>query len=444
MGILHIRRGNAVLVMKCPEERGSPLIKIVSFIAIILISVCVGVSLAPALKLKQGGSELCFSCHEEKRVDFNKKYIHSPVKQDNCIDCHNPHAAKNEFMLSKGTPELCYSCHTDEMESFSQSSHVHTAVEQGNCAGCHDPHASDNEYLQKEIGEELCYSCHKKEAEDFRNGEIHAPVEAGECFACHRSHVSDFRSLLVDSTEQLCFTCHDRQDEEFKRVHRQYPIDKSDCLSCHAAHSSLIKDPALADMAKGLALPYVHKPFGKKMCDSCHSDNLPDPIRLRAAQTELCYRCHSEMKKTVSSQAYSHFPVNDGRCVSCHAPHASKYEHLVVTTGKELCANCHPDLMKKLEATHAHNPAVQGECLECHRPHAAEESSLLVDDSISVCESCHEEQVKFTHPVGEGAVDPRTKESVTCATCHDAHGSEHEFVLVASRQRDLCLQCHKM
>ena len=192
-------------------------------------------------------------------------------------------------------------------------------------------------------------------------------------------------------------------------------------------------------------MPYVHTPFGKKMCDSCHeSSAATEPLKLRAEQTELCFRCHSDMKTAVSNQPHIHIPVKDGRCVTCHAPHASKNEHLVLTKGKGLCADCHPDLMRKLEATYAHSPAVQGDCVKCHKPHAAAESSLLVNNSIAVCESCHETQVKFTHPVGEGAIDPRTKGVVTCVRCHDAHGDEYEFILLAGRERELCLRCHKM
>jgi len=269
-------------------------------------------------------------------------------------------------------------------------------------------------------------------------------VEAGDCSICHLPHVSDYRAQLVESSEQLCFTCHDKDDDELKRAHRQYPFAGSDCLSCHAAHASDVKDPELKDLEPKLPLPYVHKPFGKKMCDSCHTDTPPDPVKLRASQTELCYRCHSDMKKAVNDQPHIHFPVADGRCVSCHAPHASKYEHLVLSTGKELCASCHPDLMKNLDSAYAHSPAAQGDCIKCHRPHASEVGSFLVDDSLSVCVSCHETQGKFTHPVGEGTVNPRTNEIVTCITCHDAHGSEYEGVLLASGDRELCLQCHKM
>jgi DmsE family decaheme c-type cytochrome len=285
--------------------------KTVTFTAILLISLCIAASFAADYKLRQTGSALCFSCHEEEKSAFSKKYVHSPIEQDNCTACHNPHTAKYQFMLSEKQPDLCYSCHEEEKGKFSQAAHVHTAVKQGKCTGCHDPHASDNQHLQKATDQDLCYSCHKQEAEDFAKGEIHLPVEAGECLTCHKPHVSDFQSLLVDSPEPLCFTCHDQQDEELKRAHSQYPIAKSNCLSCHAAHASDVKDPDLAALAKGLPLPYIHKPFGKKMCDSCHQSSVaPEPLKLRAEQVEICYRCHSDMKTAVNSQPHIHMLYN--------------------------------------------------------------------------------------------------------------------------------------
>jgi len=426
-------------------------IGIVGFAAMLLVSIYI-TSLAATLKVKQSGSKLCFSCHEEEQNNFDKKYVHSPIAQDNCVVCHNPHTGKYQFMLSEKFPTLCYSCHADEREKFSKKPHIHTAVRQGKCTGCHNPHASDNERLQEKTGKELCYSCHQREIPpnpplekggrgDFEKGRIHYPVELGQCLICHEPHASRFKSQLRDSPEQLCFTCHDKQEEVFKKAHGQYPVAKSDCLTCHAAHASDVKEPALA---KGLILPYVHVPFGKKKCDSCHvSSNSKEPLKLRATQTGLCYRCHSDMKNEVRSQTHVHIPVKDGSCTSCHVPHASKNEHLLVTTGKELCA-CHTDVRKKLTATYAHSPVAQGLCVKCHNPHVSSHDSLLVNDSIALCASCHKAQGKFTHPVGKGTIAPRTKKIVTCVSCHEAHGSEHEFILLADKQRDLCIRCHRM
>lgn len=429
--------------MKRFEERDNISMKIVGFAAALLVLIYVGASFATDPRLKQSGSELCFSCHEEEKTAFNKKYIHSPVEQGECSVCHNPHTAKYEFMLSESIPELCYSCHADQERIFTEALHVHAAIKQGKCTGCHDPHASDNEHLQKKTDQDLCYSCHEQEAEDHQKGKIHSPVEEGGCSLCHEAHVSDFRSLLTNSPEKLCVDCHDIETAKSRKAHSQYPISLSNCISCHAAHSSQIKDPALADLARGLMLPNVHTPFGKKMCNSCHSEDPADPLKLRAPQVELCYRCHNELKEVVNSDAHVHTPAKEGPCIGCHVPHASKYEKLLKNTGKDLCSGCHPDVMKKLDATYAHKPAVQGDCIKCHKPHSSTEDLLLTNESIALCESCHEQQVTFTHPVGEGIIDPNTRGVVTCVSCHDAHGDEHKGILLADRGRDLCLRCHK-
>ena len=75
--------------------------KTLTLTAILLISVSIATSFATDFKLKQTGSALCFSCHEEEESAFNKKHVHLPLQQDNCTPCHNPHTARYEYMLSE-------------------------------------------------------------------------------------------------------------------------------------------------------------------------------------------------------------------------------------------------------------------------------------------------------------------------------------------------------
>ncbi|MFQ6043159.1 MAG: cytochrome c3 family protein [Candidatus Poribacteria bacterium] len=278
---------------------------------------------------------------------------------------------------------------------------------------------------------ELCYSCHQKKAEDFAKGKVHPLVKAGKCLVCHDPHASTYKAHLRNSPEQLCFDCHNQRDEGFIttcQTHSQYPVSKSDCLICHSAHAV-----------------YVHEPFVKNRCDSCHvSSDSPEPFKLKLTYTELCYSCHKDMLTEVSNQEDAHLPVKEGRCANCHASHAAENEHLLVVAEEKLCVNnCHHDVTEKLKSKYPHSPAEPIPCLKCHKPHDSENESLLVDDSTAMCISCHKREKKFTHPLGEAAIDPRTNKGMTCVTCHDAHGSEYEFVLLADRQRDLCIQCHK-
>jgi len=420
------------------------MVKMVNLAVILLTFLYMEISLAADPKLMESDNKLCLSCHEED--SFQKKYVHFqyvhfPIEY-HCTLCHNSHTSKYQFLLLGETYKLCYFCHSREEKKFSQSAYIHTIVAQGKCTGCHNPHASDNKYILHSKGEELCYSCHQQEAEDFKKGTIHLPVGNGECSSCHDPHASATKGQLLNSLQQLCFTCHDQQEEAYKEAHKRYPVGKSNCLGCHTPHASVVKGDHLTD---GLFLSYIHAPFGEKSCDDCHvSSDSPEPLQLIAKETEFCYICHGDIEDEVNSKVHVHLPVKDGNCAGCHAPHASPAEHLLLAPGKDLCVKCHADLMPKLTATYVHEPVAQGRCAECHLPHASEDESLLLNDSIALCVSCHETQGKFTHPVGPKAIDPNTKKPMTCVSCHDAHGSEYEAVLVADGERDLCLQCHKL
>ncbi|MCK5237247.1 MAG: cytochrome C, partial [Deltaproteobacteria bacterium] len=59
-------------------------------------------------------------------------------------------------------------------------------------------------------------------------------------------------------------------------------------------------------------------------------------------------------------------------------------------------------------------------------------------------QSCHPDQGAFTHPVGEGIIDPRSKFLVTCYTCHNPMGTNNEKLLYFDWEIDLCVQCHQL
>ena len=61
---------------------------------------------------------------------------------------------------------------------------------------------------------------------------------------------------------------------------------------------------------------------------------------------------------------------------------------------------------------------------------------------VELCGTCHKTHAKFTHPFGKGVVDPRTKEEMTCLSCHGPHGTPQRYILVADGKRDLCVECH--
>ena len=109
---------------------------------------------------------------------------------------------------------------------------------------------------------------------------------------------------------------------------------------------------------------------------------------------------------------------------------------LVRATISETCMMCH----KQQEAEfrrRSHMPLPEGKmsCADCHNPHGSVTDPLLKADSVNdVCYACHAEKrgpLLWEHaPVRE-----------RCTNCHQPHGSNHDNLLVAARPY-LCQQCH--
>ena len=52
---------------------------------------------------------------------------------------------------------------------------------------------------------------------------------------------------------------------------------------------------------------------------------------------ELCYKCHTEKRGPF---LYEHAPVRE-ECTSCHAPHGSNHERMLIAKPPFLCQRCH-------------------------------------------------------------------------------------------------------
>jgi DmsE family decaheme c-type cytochrome len=103
--------------------------------------------------------ELCATCHRDKVSKLDRSG-HMPVREGKleCSSCHNPHGATNVRLLRKGDSisELCASCHADKRGPFLWE---HAPVRES-CVTCHDPHGSSNERMLVAKAPFLCQRCH--------------------------------------------------------------------------------------------------------------------------------------------------------------------------------------------------------------------------------------------------------------------------------------------
>lgn len=159
---------------------------------------------------------------------------------------------------------------------------------------------------------------------------------------------------------------------------------------------------------------------------------------------DLCYGCHDEFDHA----EVPHPPVAEGKCASCHDPHASDHPRLFVLPGTELCFSCHTEMGQYVsEQDFLHGPVKQGDCNACHDPHGSENSRILrkyfpeefyspyKTENYALCFECHNKTI---------ALDPKTTKLTdfrdgdrnlhfvhvnkdpkgrSCRSCHQVHAT---------------------
>ena len=389
-------------------------------------------------KLKAGArGKICLTCHATFEEKMKQPYVHTPVKTGNCAGCHNPHTSSHGKFLAADRNKVCYLCHANMVPDKAVS--THKVVVEGNCTKCHDPHGAKNRYNLLEAGNKLCFGCHTAMKDPVEKAKFaHAPVVKG-CVSCHNPHASvkaDF--LLADKVPGLCLTCHKTTTPSFAKQHMNYPVGNARCTSCHNPHGS--------DRG-GILYNNVHKPVANKMCNQCHEEPTSQtPFATKKPGYELCRGCHSTMMNEAFGKNRIHWPLmTKNGCLSCHNPHASTENKLMKAPMKIVCGKCHSDTIDRQERSLTkHPPIYEGNCVACHLPHASDNSYLFNQQNvIDLCGTCHDWQRHSTHPIGEKFVDPRNKNlTLTCLTCHRAHGNENKNFIYTPVVSDLCTQCH--
>ena len=196
-------------------------------------------------------------------------------------------------------------------------------------------------------------------------------------------------------------------------------------------------------------------------CESCHSaiDATDVPHEktnsvdqgLSSEPPELCYECHD--KEDMEGKV-THSPVEGGECTSCHNPHKSDNEKLLMSEPPALCYECHDEDDFKGKLTHA--PVAVGKCVACHGPHASDNLALLLHKINKVCVKCHLEKDltsgshiisgfgNTVHPVKKKKDPKREGRTLSCSSCHNPHSSEwiKLFRYKANSLYDLCMHCH--
>jgi len=424
-------------------------------------------------------ADVCFTCHEDKKPEFTRRFVHTPVREGRCAECHSPHASPNEkllaltpdklclkchagmisargdhvhapaasgdcqtchaphstdrpMLLKDETPKLCDTCHDEVSKSLTKAKSVHPPALAGECATCHDVHGSPEKAFLKGNPKLVCLGCHTGLSERMRRGgvRVHAPVAEGKCIACHNGHASENPALLRKPVSQLCADCHKTDTEKMQKAHSNYSLAKADCTTCHDPHLS---------QKKGLFNPYGHNPFVDGDCSACHvpADKPGSPATLNAKGFELCETCHGDFPEKYRKGQWVHAPAKAGECLSCHTPHAGRARHLISRVGPSLCTDCHATIAKDLIQPVVHDPVRKGQCTSCHSPHTSPNAKGLLKKGEELCFTCHESMKKLKSAASVHAPFA----GGDCDTCHAPHASANVNLLI-DNPNSLCRTCH--
>jgi predicted CXXCH cytochrome family protein len=212
-------------------------------------------------------------------------------------------------------------------------------------------------------------------------------------------------------------------------------VGNNACLDCHTAIVHNFSGSPHSRL-------YVsdHSMKGEAGCESCHG---PGSKHVQAGggkgvfivnpKTDpgACFNCHQETH--AQFRLPHHHPVLEGdlNCVQCHDPHGSDIYKpaggLAFARQDQSCAACHRDQSKPVVFVHE---ALREGCTTCHQPHGSVNDKLLVAPDNNLCLRCHAQIANPNAATGAVSIGVRNHTSFlsqgTCwsSGCHTAvHGS---------------------
>jgi len=174
------------------------------------------------------------------------------------------------------------------------------------------------------VGNQACYECHTN---------IHRAFQAGPHA---RLYVSDLR---MEGTAG-CESCHGPGSEHVRvgggkgRFIVNPGRDPAACLTCHQ------------EIHAQLNLPHRHPVLeGQLNCVQCHDPHGMDIHKPAGGLAfsrldQSCAQCHRDQTRP---HVFVHEALREG-CTSCHQPHGSVNDKLLVARDNNLCLRCHAQI----------------------------------------------------------------------------------------------------
>ncbi len=359
-----------------------------------------GKDLAPAHNNQPLGKSKCTGCHNPHSSDIPKillKFSHGPYAARLCSACHPAPVDGEVGLTAANVDSLCYNCHANFKAEMAGAGSRHKLLSQSNrsCMECHDPHAANQEYDLKKPAQELCVSCHDEPPKQTAQGDaplmtaagtdlqylklsskyVHEPARKS-CLICHDAHASQFPKELRVSMHDLCMDCHGPNSEKIVQSSQPFPL-----------FNGLVSlPPRTFEKLKLFELSgkYVHEPVNVS-CAFCHDAHASDyPEELYAPVTDLCLACHgiNGIRLVRSNEP---FPLFDGK-VSVPPKTFDQITVLNLKNGRF----GHPTAGHPVWVAATKDKA-ELNCNTCHASHSASTGpKLLANDKKATCQKCHE------------------------------------------------------
>ncbi len=299
--------------------------------------------------------------------------------------------------------------------------------------------------------------------------------EGESCLQCHDGLVLDGREVWDPSRGH-----HPRNMVPVEPLPAFLPVDAQGrivCTTCHSPHG--VVDPADAKAATSSSPPLVRhhsvaSPFlrldreADSLCLACHTNKVhadigSSTLKATNAGHPTGGALVAALKKRASQGSGASDPTT-ASCLSCHAMHGARGEHITRDPGDgRTCIGCHPamantssnhplgrvpgrDLVAERRGAHVTLSEDGGiGCLSCHDMAADMKTGMLRTlPGKAVCLDCHSERTDLqggAHAHLEKGGKP------TCVACHNVHGGQRDNQFLTTGAGSAgdprgCLSCH--
>jgi DmsE family decaheme c-type cytochrome len=242
--------------------------------------------------------------------------------------------------------------------------------------------------------------------------------------AAQKDAEKPLRKDMVLKGDAKCTRCHDETED--------YPV-----LSIAKTRHGTVADRRTPTCVSchGESDTHITKPEGAKERPKVERAFGKKATTPAESQNQACLSCHQGGKR-IHWQSSTH-ASREVTCASCHTVHLAHDRARDKFTQAETCLACHKELRAQINRPSRH-PIREGKvtCADCHNPHGTAGPKNLVRDNVNdTCYACHMEKrgpfVRTHQPVQED-----------CAICHNPHGTTTPNLL-KSRPPFLCQQCHE-